>query len=129
MNLEKQPATPLPFVNSDPLNRFDPSGLYQSDIHYYMTFFLAVASGVNVEEAQFVALADQYIDDNEATEAVAPTTGHITLMLSYHFTPVTSSVDPATGLLLNGFSQYGKASWPRCSTAIPGRRHQHLQAA
>ncbi len=96
------------YAGGDPVNKIDPSGLYESDIHYYMTFFLAAAAGMNVNEAQVVALAAQYVDDSPDTKATAiGTTGHITRLLSYHFTPVTSSVDPATGLLLNGYSEYG----------------------
>ena len=55
-------------AQSDPLNKIDPTGLYQSDIHYYMTFFLAVAAGMDVGDARVVALAAQYVDDNPLTE-------------------------------------------------------------
>jgi hypothetical protein len=58
------------YVSGDPVNKVDPMGLYQSDIHYYMTFFLAMAAGLDYESARIIALADQYIDNNRDTEAL-----------------------------------------------------------
>ena len=57
-------------AQGDPLNKIDPSGLYQSDIHYYMTFFLAMAAGVSYEDARTIALATQYVDNNPLTEPI-----------------------------------------------------------
>ena len=29
------------FVGNDPVNRIDPTGLYEIDVHYYLTYYLA----------------------------------------------------------------------------------------
>ena len=55
---------PYAYVAGDPVNRIDPLGLHQEDIHYYMTFFLALAAGVPYDTARTIALADQYVDDD-----------------------------------------------------------------
>jgi hypothetical protein len=57
-------------VSNNPLSNIDPLGLYQSDIHYYMTFFLAMAAGVDYGEARTMALATQYVDNNPLTEPI-----------------------------------------------------------
>jgi RHS repeat-associated protein len=61
---------PYTYVGSNPLAKIDPLGLYQSDIHYYMTFFLAMAAGVSYDEARTIALGDQYVDNNPLTEPI-----------------------------------------------------------
>ncbi|MFZ6864508.1 DUF6765 family protein, partial [Undibacterium sp. Ji67W] len=58
------------YAQGDPLNKIDPTGLYQSDIHYYMTFFLAMAAGVSYDDARTIALATQYVDNNPLTEPI-----------------------------------------------------------
>jgi RHS repeat-associated protein len=104
-------ADPYAYVNNDPLNKLDPLGLYQSDIHYYMTFFLAVAAGVPAEDARIIALATQYIDDNSLTQPLPhsiPQAGINILLqndavmnrlLSYHFTATPSDIN-AQGLAI-----------------------------
>jgi hypothetical protein len=96
-------------VNNDPLNKLDPLGLYQSDIHYYMTFFLAVAAGVPAEDARIIALAAQYIDDNPLTQPLPHSLSQAAIniwlqndavlnrLLSYHFTATPSDIN-AQGL-------------------------------
>ena len=61
---------PYVYVSSNPLTRTDPLGLYDIDVHYYMTYFLAVNAGLSVEKALAVALATQYIDDNPNTTPI-----------------------------------------------------------
>jgi RHS repeat-associated protein len=61
---------PYSYVSNNPLVNVDPLGLYQSDIHYYMTFFLAMAAGIDYEAARIIALAAQYVDDNLQTQPV-----------------------------------------------------------
>jgi RHS repeat-associated protein len=58
---------PYLYVGDNPLTNVDPLGLYQSDIHYYMTFFLAMAAGIDYADARTIALATQYVDNNPAT--------------------------------------------------------------
>ncbi|QNA99625.1 DUF6765 family protein [Massilia sp. Se16.2.3] len=102
---------PYVYVGSNPLTRIDPLGLYQSDIHYYMTMFLGIAAGLTPEEARIVALAAQFVDDNEDTEPMNLdhflSDDHRTRLLTYHFTAVESHVDPATGKLDGQLGHYG----------------------
>ncbi|MRX11728.1 hypothetical protein GJ697_28255 [Pseudoduganella sp. FT25W] len=65
-------ANPYAYADSNPLSNVDPLGLYQIDVHYYTTFFLAVAAGVDKDVARRIALATQYIDDNEVTRPMKP---------------------------------------------------------
>lgn len=58
---------PYAYVSNNPLTSIDPLGLYQSDIHYYLTYFLAIVAGVNAHDARMIALADQYVDSNPLT--------------------------------------------------------------
>ena len=102
---------PFAYVDSNPLTRIDPLGLYQSDVHYYMTMFLGIAAGMSVDEARIVALAAQWIDDNPLTRPLNLSAGlsdaHRTRLLTYHFTMVPSVVDASTGLIKGGVSDYG----------------------
>jgi RHS repeat-associated protein len=71
------------YVKNDPLNRVDPLGLYDAEVHYYMTFFLARIAGISEKEADTIASAAQYIDDNFLT---SPFTGGDNALEIYHFT-------------------------------------------
>jgi RHS repeat-associated protein len=91
------------YAGGDPLNRTDPYGLYEIDVHYYMTFFLGVTAGLDAQEARIVALAAQYVDDNPMTRPVDSThlgtaAGSIfrnqQRLLGYHF--VLSGTDGRT---------------------------------
>jgi len=82
------------YAGGDPVNRADPLGLYEIDVHYYMTFFLGVTAGLDPQEARIVALAAQYVDDNPLTRPVDGTSLGTTLgsvlrnqgrLLGYHF--------------------------------------------
>jgi hypothetical protein len=97
-------------------------GLYQEDVHYYMTFFLAIVAGVDKEEARTIALAAQYIDVNEMTRPMIPTgpgtwgrlvggVGSLFVnkpaLLRYHFTqagfdPARTTAESAYHLLIGG---------------------------
>ncbi len=109
---------PYVYAGSNPVTNIDPLGLYQSDIHYYMNFFLGIAAGMDVEEARMLALAAQFVDDNDDTRPLNLSTGvsdaHRARLLSYHFTMVPSKVDPATGLVEGSVTSYGS---PTSSTA------------
>jgi RHS repeat-associated protein len=95
------------YVNGDPINMTDPTGLYEEDVHYYMTYFLAIAAGINPDTARVIALADQYVDNNVATKPLDDSntfttlwsiTGNQTRLLDYHFVLSNSNgkVDPAS---------------------------------
>jgi RHS repeat-associated protein len=124
-------VNPYVYVGNNPLTNIDPLGLYQSDIHYYMTMFLGLAAGMSPEEARVLALAAQYVDDNNDTRPLNlhDTEEHRRRLLSYHFTMVPSIVDPATGLVMAGVSQYGTPTTDPAFANIPenaqlGRLHQ-----
>jgi RHS repeat-associated protein len=54
------------YVHNNPLNATDPSGLYEIDVHYYLTYYLAVHSGCfNTEQARMIAEYDQLSDDDD----------------------------------------------------------------
>jgi hypothetical protein len=78
------------YVNGDPINKVDPLGLYQQDVHYYMTYFMALILGMNAADAQTMALAAQFIDDNQYTEPLnlnpVSSGTHYNRLLKYHFT-------------------------------------------
>jgi RHS repeat-associated protein len=91
------------YVSNNPLTQVDAQGYYEEDIHYYMTFFLALAAGVDYNEARIIALATQYIDDNPDTRPLDPDNpagsylsdvpGAIDRLSKYHFTQ--AGHDPA----------------------------------
>lgn len=58
---------PYLYVGNDPLNKIDPYGLYQTDMHYYVTYFLAIAAGIDSDNARRIALGAQFIDTNDNT--------------------------------------------------------------
>jgi RHS repeat-associated protein len=56
------------YVGNDPQNRKDPTGLYEIDVHYYLTYFLAKKTGCFKEwEAMEIANEDQLTDENAET--------------------------------------------------------------
>lgn|GEM_PF-5637993 len=83
------------YVHGNPVSGVDPLGLYERDVHYYMTYFLAVTAGMTPEDARTMALATQYLDDNPATRPVDPSNIFTEIgsafhnqpqLLKYHFT-------------------------------------------
>lgn len=90
------------YGGGDPVNNTDAMGLYESDIHYYMTFVLALAAGADYDRARTIALADQNVDENPLTRPINPhakyenvtdNAGAIRRLLSYHFTLDESQLD------------------------------------
>jgi RHS repeat-associated protein len=71
------------YASGDPINRVDPLGLYDIDVHYYMTFFLARVAGVSSKQSAVIALAAQYVDDNPMTRP--ETKLNLTARQWYHF--------------------------------------------
>ena len=104
------------YVSSNPLSQIDSQGLYEEDVHYYMTFFLALVAGVDYNEARIMALAAQYIDNNPDTRPLDPDhtaeswitdiPGAMDRLEKYHFTQ--AGYDPArTPLELAAFLASG----------------------
>jgi RHS repeat-associated protein len=93
------------YVESDPINRIDPTGLYGEDMHYYMTYFLATVAGLDQETVSVIAHGAQYIDDNPLT---SPILGGARALRAYHFimprmdspgNPLTSFLNPTAAQL------------------------------
>lgn len=85
---------PHAYGSGDPVNRIDPHGLYEVDVHYYLTTFLGIAAGLSPVAALRVGSAAQYVDENPVTRPVDGTSTWSTLMspfgnqaplLRYHF--------------------------------------------
>jgi RHS repeat-associated protein len=56
------------YVSQDPVNATDPTGLYELDVHYYLTYFLALKTGCFSDEAaRQIAEANQKTDENKDT--------------------------------------------------------------
>lgn len=63
------------YVGNNPQNRVDPSGLYEIDVHYYLTYFLAMKTGCFKDwVAHDIANEDQGTDENPDTLPAAGTT-------------------------------------------------------
>jgi RHS repeat-associated protein len=99
------------YVSGDPVNKVDPTGLYEIDVHYYMTYFLAVMAGIDSNTALRIALGDQYVDDNPNT---SPMPNGISLdslknnklaLLDYHFV-LSDSSDPNASTYGDTLSPY-----------------------
>lgn len=73
------------YVGGDPISGIDPLGLYEEDVHYYMTFFLARVAGLSPQQAFTIATAAQYIDDNPLT---APYDSNVLSGLNYVARPL-----------------------------------------
>jgi RHS repeat-associated protein len=76
------------YASGDPVNKIDPLGLYEIDVHYYLTFTLARLAGLSKEESLIVASGSQYIDDNDFTRPLNVGAGdlHKRRLALYHFT-------------------------------------------
>jgi RHS repeat-associated protein len=56
------------FVTNDPVNKVDMHGLYEIDVHYYLTYFIASnMKCFKASEAKDIAEGDQGTDDNPPT--------------------------------------------------------------
>lgn len=112
------------YSGSDPINHFDAQGLYQEDIHYYMTFFLALVAGVSYDDAKIIALADQYIDNNPDTWPLDETGGLIKTAESY----VGDISGAVKRLQTYHFTQYGFDPSPMVYHPTPEERAAAIAA-
>lgn len=56
------------FVNNDPANKIDQLGMYEIDVHYYLTYYLALNHGCfSSQDARWVAEQDQLTDEFVST--------------------------------------------------------------
>jgi RHS repeat-associated protein len=52
------------FIGNDPINQMDPLGLYDEDVHYYLTYYLARQTGCfTKDEARSIAEGNQTTDE------------------------------------------------------------------
>jgi RHS repeat-associated protein len=56
------------FVSNAPSNRIDRNGLYEVDVHYYLTYFLASKNKCLIAKAKNIADADQGTDEDLKTK-------------------------------------------------------------
>ena len=108
---------PYRYAQGDPVNRIDPTGLYAADVHYYMTYFLALTAGLSENDAWIIATADQTVDNvNPYTDALPHLdpwdADSAKARELYHFTQTSTDWDPLntqTKILLD---YYKNASAP-----------------
>ena len=56
------------YVSNNPQNSSDPSGLFNEDVHFYLTYFLVTKfSCLTPNDARLIAEADQGTDENADT--------------------------------------------------------------
>ena len=56
------------YVGNNSLNATDPTGLYEEDVHFYLTWYLAKRNGCFSEvEARYIGFSAQYVDENPDT--------------------------------------------------------------
>jgi RHS repeat-associated protein len=79
-------VNPYDYVRGNPLTGVDPLGLYEEDVHYYMTYFLALTAGLPPKQAWVIAMGDRYIDDNPYTEPYGTAGTNLSARSDYHFT-------------------------------------------
>lgn len=54
------------FVGNNPVSRIDPTGLYEIDVHYYLTYYLARQTGCfSPDQAKLIAEGNQKQDEDE----------------------------------------------------------------
>src|SRR4030095_16120572 len=52
------------YVGNNPQNGRDPSGLYEIDVHYYLTYYLALRAGCTDVEARAIGNGNQGVDES-----------------------------------------------------------------
>ncbi len=83
------------YVKNDPLNRIDPLGLYDEYVHYYMTYFLAVTAGIPKDQAEIIARATQYVDDNPLTNPIPDKQERLALAQGYAWGNLMPAINEA----------------------------------
>ena len=109
------PSNLYRYVGNNPTNRTDPTGLYETDIHFYMTYYLSRAVGLGdpnlkntqkelrqrgenaVTPAYVIAWFAQHVDDNRLTTPIPMHIGDVNRLfnddiLFWHFYAVEIEV-------------------------------------
>ena len=103
------------FVESDPVNHRDPMGLYDINVHFYMTYIMARNSGMTHERALQVAYAAQYPDTDQRLDA----TDRAVTGIARQRVPIWT-VNAVAGILArwNGHATVGTMDWAKKIQAI-----------
>lgn len=78
-------TNPFVYVHNNPISSIDRLGLYDEMVHYYMTYFLALVAGLPQDVARTMAIATQYVDENEQTEPLHGVKPNEQALPLYHF--------------------------------------------
>jgi RHS repeat-associated protein len=76
------------YTGNDPVNKSDPMGTYEEDVHRHLTYAIAIAAGYTHHAAKTIAQATQWADDNEETSPMKfwPSERNIQIREDWHFT-------------------------------------------
>jgi len=68
----KNPQTlnPYSYTLNNPLRYTDPTGKYEEDVHYDLTYSLALVAGLSADMAKTIATSDQMVDENPSTAPI-----------------------------------------------------------
>ena len=61
---------PYVYVGNSPLLKTDPLGLYEREVHYDLTLWMALQVGFSKQSAEAIAAGNQGLDDNTGTNAL-----------------------------------------------------------
>lgn len=73
------------FVSNDPINRIDPLGLYEVDVHRYLTRYLAAQAGFCPDRAALLGDKTQALDDKGDSRDAMFGGRNLANMNNYHF--------------------------------------------
>jgi len=97
----------------DPVNHRDPTGMYEADVHYGLTRYLAEQAGFEKIDAEIIANEDVGVDLHEATGPTAnAAVGNWAIIYGYHF-PIAP-----TGRVREGVTvSLNPAAWGKVNAA------------
>ena len=73
------------YAGNDPFNKHDPLGLYEGDVHHYLTTYLAEAAGFDVTTAEAIGRETFDLDIDEIRGGMLAGRAHHGNMDTYHF--------------------------------------------